>query len=116
MPEIFAFFGQYLHSVIFFNLNSRRLRYSAYRGAITFVYGKLGRRKRLPVPCCIGILRLLAEVLQHNVFILFDQQIFNPLYFSVGKIRELYPKDEDEEYVGFLNTDSNYDVISIENK
>ena len=114
MPEFFAFFGQYLHSVIFFYklyLNSRRLRYSAYRGAITFVYGKLGRRKRLPVPCCIGILRLLAEV-----FISFDQQIFNPLYFSVGKIRELYPKDEDEEYVGFLNTDSNYDVISIENK
>ena len=33
-------------------LNSR-LRYSAYCTAISFIYGKLGRRKRTPVPLCI---------------------------------------------------------------
>ena len=50
------------------------------------VYDKLGRKKRIPVPCCI-----------------------------TARIRELYPKAEDEEYMGFLkNSDSNSDVIPME--
>jgi hypothetical protein len=48
-----------------------RLRYSAYRTAISFIYGKLGQKKRTPVPSCI-----------------------------VSKVREMYPSDNGE-YVGF---------------
>ena len=33
----------------------RRLRFGAYKGAITFIYGKLRVGKRFPVPACIGM-------------------------------------------------------------
>ena len=51
-------------------LNSR-LRYSAYRTSTSFIYGKLGHRKRTPLPSCL-----------------------------VAKIRDIYPS-LDGQYTGF---------------
>ena len=43
-----------LHSYDYSCFKIRRLRYSAYKGAILFIYGKLGYGRRFPVPACIG--------------------------------------------------------------
>ena len=38
----------------------RRLRFSAYKGAILFIYGRLRYGKRYPVPACIGQLQIIV--------------------------------------------------------
>ena len=55
-----------------------RLRHSAYRTSISFIYGKLGKRRRTPVPSCI-----------------------------VAKVGESYPSDNGE-YVGFKKAEPQF--------
>ena len=58
----------------------RSCRRSGYRTAIHFLYGKLGRGRRTPVPACIGQFSTLNMTLMD--------------FFSVKKIREMYPSDD----------------------
>lgn len=46
----------------------RRMRYAGYRATIYFLYGKLGKRKRIQVPSCVGekILRFVFDKLYAN--------------------------------------------------
>ena len=60
-------------------LITRRLRYAGYRSLITFLYGKLGRGVRTPVPSCIGRGWPTIILIGLNRFLNLEKLILTPI-------------------------------------
>ena len=63
------------------------MRYAGYKATIYFLFGKLGKGKRIRLPSCVGKTTL---------------QSLNVIEYSPGqKLRETYPNPPGFPYVGY---------------
>ena len=65
---------------------SRSLRYAAYRAVANYLWGRQGKKKRSPLPACIG-----NDIDYHLLII---------CLVTVNRIQEMFPSP-DGTYVGF---------------
>ena len=75
----------------------RAKRKAAYRTAILFLHGRMGKGRRAVVPACIGRFPILPIPLNCHA------SISHSCFFLVARIRELYP-EADGNYMGFKRT------------
>ena len=95
----------------------RSCRKAAYRTAILFLHGRMGKGRRAVVPACIGRfpiilipLHIHASISHSRCWQILLNKKFKPFhipsFFLVAKIRELYP-EADGNYMGFKRTGVN---------
>ena len=86
----------------------RASRKAAYRTAILFLHGRMGKGKRAVVPACIGRFPIILVQLHSHASIsqylwISSSNHFTFLLLLVAKIREMYP-EADGNYMGFKRT------------
>ena len=94
----------------------RASRKAAYRTAILYLHGRMGKGKRAVVPACIGRFPIILIQLHSHASISRYMWISSSNHFTfclllVAKIREMYP-EADDNYMGFKRT-WNENFVSI---
>ena len=94
----------------------RSCRKAAYRTAILFLHGRMGKGNRAVVPACSGRLPIILIQLHSHASISQYLWISSSNQFTflllVAKIREMYP-EADGNYMGFKRA-SNENFVSID--